>query len=188
MPLFRAVIFTVHDMRFSARCALEASNAAKVRIDKIQEIIAESKYSIHDLSRTQLDRIHKLPRFNMPFELGLDLGCKRFGKRHQREKVILILDVERFRYQKFISDISGQDIYAHNGSQRQVIYQIRDWLRPQLDPEKVIIPSGAEILARFRTFKLELPTLSRRLRWDPRHLNFADYVYAAASWISENPL
>lgn len=98
LPLFRAVIFTVHDMGFRARCALEASNAGQVRIDKIQDIIAECKYSIHDISRTELDRTSRLPRFNMPFELGLDLGCKRFGKDHQQEKVILIMDVGRFRY------------------------------------------------------------------------------------------
>ena len=76
LPLFRTIIFTVHDMGFRARCALEASNAGNVRIDKIQNIIAECKYSIHDLSRTQLDRRHRLPRFNMPLELGIDLGCK----------------------------------------------------------------------------------------------------------------
>jgi hypothetical protein len=124
----------------------------------------------------------------MPFELGLDLGCKRFGKRHEREKVILIMDVERFRYQKFISDISGQDIYAHDGSHRLVINQVRDWLRPHLNPEKVVIPSGTEIQARFRTFKRDLPTISSRLRWNPKRLNFVDYVYAVANWISENPL
>jgi len=81
LPLFRAVIFTIHDMGFRARCSLEASNAGNVRIDKIQDIIAQSKYSIHDLSRTQLDRRNRLPRFNMPLELGIDLGCKRFWER-----------------------------------------------------------------------------------------------------------
>jgi hypothetical protein len=107
LPLFRAIIFTIHDMGFRARCALEASNAGNVRIDKIQNIIAECKYSIHDLSRTQLDKTHRLPRFNMPLELGLDLGCKKFGKEHEQEKVVLVMDIERFRYQRFISDISG---------------------------------------------------------------------------------
>src|SRR5258705_9179249 len=103
-------------MGFRDRCALEASNAGNVRIDKIQNIIPECKYSIHDLSRTQLDKIHRLPRFNMPLELGFDLGCKRFGKEHEQEKVVLVMDIERFRYQRFISDISGQDVYAHGAN------------------------------------------------------------------------
>ncbi|MET0648950.1 MAG: hypothetical protein ABW208_20250 [Pyrinomonadaceae bacterium] len=145
--LFRAIIFTVHDMRFRARCALEASNTGQVRIDKIQDIIADCKYSIHDTSRTQLDREHRLPRFNMPLELGLDLGCKRFGKDHQQEKVILVMDVERFRYQKFISDIAGQDIYAHGGRQAQVINVVREWLRPELDPRTVLSRAAKEFLS-----------------------------------------
>lgn len=188
LPLFRAVIFTVHDMGFRARGALEASNAGKVRIDKIQDIIAECKYSIHDISRTQLDKTHRLPRFNMPLELGIDLGCKRFGQAHEQEKVILVMDVERFRYQKFISDIAGQDVYAHGGTQRQIVEVVREWLRPELDPKKVIIPSGAEILKRYRAFRRGLPSICARLRWNPQKLGFVDYAYAVATWISAHPL
>src|SRR5436190_1630456 len=78
-PFFNAIVFTVHDIGFRPRCALEASNAGQFRLEKIMDIISECKYSIHDLSRTSLDRETELPRFNMPFELGLDLGCRRFG-------------------------------------------------------------------------------------------------------------
>jgi len=187
LPLFRAIIFTVHDMGFRDRCALEASNAGNVRIDKIQNIIAECKYSIHDLSRTQLDKTHRLPRFNMPLELGIDLGCKRFGKEHEQEKVVLVMDIERFRYQRFISDISGQDVYAHGGTQRGIVNEVREWLRPELDPRRVVIQSGVEILTRFRKFKRALASICFRLHWDPDRLGFVDYAYAVASWISANP-
>src|SRR5262245_19554392 len=77
-PLFQAIVFAVHDVGFRPRCALEASNAGQFRLSKIIDIISECKYSIHDLSRTELDSTTKLPRFNMPLELGLDLGCKNF--------------------------------------------------------------------------------------------------------------
>ncbi len=174
-------------MGFRSRCALEASNAGNVRINKIQNIIAECKYSIHDLSRTQLDKTHRLPRFNMPFELGMDLGCKRFGKAHEQEKVVLVMDIESFRYQKFISDISGQDVYAHGGTQIGIVSEVREWLRPELDPTRAIIPSGAEILTRFRQFKRVLPSICQRLHWDPIRLSFVDYAFAVASWISANP-
>jgi hypothetical protein len=167
LPLFRAIIFTVHDIGFTARCALQESNAGDVRIDKIQNIIAECKYSIHDLSRTQLDKVHRLPRFNMPLELGLDLGCKRFGVAHQQEKVVLVMDVERYRYQRFISDISGQDVHEHGGTQRGIINVVRDWLMLELDPRKVVIPSGEEILTRFGKFKRALPSICLRLHWNP---------------------
>jgi hypothetical protein len=188
LPLFRAVIFTVHDMGFRARCALEASNAGNVRIDKIQDIIASCKYSIHDISRTELDKTHKLPRFNMPLELGIDLGCKKFGQGQRQEKVILVMDVDRFRYQKFISDIAGQDVYAHGGTQKQIISVVREWLRPEMDPKKIIIPSGAEMLKRFQAFQKDLPSICARLHWNLKQLGFVDYAYAVATWISANPL
>jgi hypothetical protein len=188
LRLFRAIIFAVHDLGLKARSALEASNAGTVRIDKIQDIIGSCKFSIHDLSRTQVDRIYRLPRFNMPLELGIDLGCKRFGTELQKTKVILILDVERFRYQRFISDIAGQDVYSHGGTQREAIVQVREWLRPELNPEKATIPGGKEILQRFRSFQRELPSICRRLKWNLSTLGFADYVYATTNWISDNPV
>lgn len=124
----------------------------------------------------------------MPLELGIDLGCKRFGKEHEQEKVVLVMDIERHRYQRFISDISGQDIYPHGGTQRGIVNEIREGLRSELDPRSVIIPSGAEILSRFRTFKRALPSICARLHWDSKRLRFLDYAYAVASWISANPL
>lgn len=95
--LFDAIVFAVHDMGFRPRCALEARNAGQFRLEKILEIISQCKYSIHDLSRTELDPENRLPRFNMPFELGLDLGCKKFGSAAHREKVCLILDAKPLR-------------------------------------------------------------------------------------------
>jgi len=187
-PLFNAIIFAVHDIGFRPRCALEASNAGQFRLTKIMDIISECKYSIHDLSRTELDKPSQLPRFNMPLELGLDLGCRRFGSPHQKEKVCLILDVEQYRYQKFISDISGQDIYAHGGSQRRVLELVRNWLRLELDPRIVIIPSGAKIFQRYKTFQRALPSVCSNLNWNPKNLPFTDLSYAIAFWIKRNPL
>src|SRR5438045_3535035 len=93
-PLFQAIIFTVHDCGFRPRCALEASNAGQFRLEKIMGIINECKYGIHDISRTKLDTINRLPRFNMPLELGLDLGSRRFGSQRHKGKIHLIMDME----------------------------------------------------------------------------------------------
>ena len=48
---------------------------------KIYGLIEECRYGIHDLSRTKLDEINALPRFNMPIELGLFLGAMRYGRK-----------------------------------------------------------------------------------------------------------
>lgn len=187
-PLFNAIVFSVHDIGFRPRCALEASNAGQTRLNKILDIISECKYSIHDLSRTESDSKSGLPRFNMPLELGLDLGCKRFGKAHQTEKVSLILDIKRFRYQKFISDISGQDIYAHGNKEKTIISIVRNWLSLELDPRITIVPGGNKIFQRYQDFQSALPALCDNLKWNPKELAFADFSFAVATWISENPI
>src|SRR5207244_972943 len=107
-PLLEAVVFAVHDCGYVARSSLEVTDASQVRIEKITAIIEACRLGIHDISRTEIDPQTQLPRFNMPLELGLFLGAKRFGTGKHKAKTCLILDVERYRYQKFISDIAGQ--------------------------------------------------------------------------------
>ena len=99
-----------------------------------------------------------------------------------------MLDVAPFRYQKFISDIAGQDIYAHGGSEQRAIQIVRDWLRLQLDPQTRLIPSGSKIFERYQDFQHDLPVLCDQLQWNPHELQFADFSYAVASWIASNPL
>src|ERR1700686_3205317 len=128
-PLFNAIVFVTIYCGFRARCALEIDDGSQVRIDKIFAVIEECRFGIHDLSRTQLDKATGLPRFNMPLELGMFLGAKRFGDALQKRKLCLILDRDTYRYQKYISDIAGQDIRAHKSSEGNAISITRDWLR-----------------------------------------------------------
>ena len=90
--MFEAMVFAVAHCGFQPRCALEASDAGHVRVQKIAAIIRDCALGIHDISRTELDKKSRLPRFNMPFELGLFLGAKWFGDDSQRRKNTLILD------------------------------------------------------------------------------------------------
>ena len=98
----------------------------RARFEKIMDTIAESAYGIHDISRTELDSDNGLPRFNMPLELGVFLGCKRYGGRKQRLKCCLVLDREKYRYQKFVSDIAGQDVRSHDANPRVAVSQVRN--------------------------------------------------------------
>jgi predicted nucleotide-binding protein len=121
IPLFDAILFTVYKCGFRPRCSLEFDDGGQVRIEKINKIIEECRFGIHDISRTELDGGNNLPRFNMPFELGLFLGAKRFGSKLQRSKVLMILDKERHRYHQYISDISGQDVKSHDNDPEKLI-------------------------------------------------------------------
>ena len=64
----------------------------------------------------------------MPFELGLFLVARRFGAKLQRDKQCLVLEAERYRYQKYLTDISGQDIRQHDNEPAKAVGAVRDWL------------------------------------------------------------
>jgi hypothetical protein len=187
-PLFNAIVFAVYDMGFRPKSAKDESNAGETRFHKIQDLIEECRYSIHDISRADIDVLTGLARFNMPLELGLDLGCKRYGKPYHQEKVLLVLDVERFRYRNFISDIAGQDIEAHGADEGEVIKAVRNWLRLEVDPKLVITPSGKLIRERYGRFQATLPSICAKVGWDIDDLPFSDFSWAVYDWITNNPL
>ena len=108
--LHYALVFAVYDCGSIPRSAQEVVDAVEVRIDKILRLIRESKFGIHDISLTEADTRTGLPRFNMPLELGLFLGAKAFGRGKQRQKGTLVLERRRYLYQRYCSDIAGQDI------------------------------------------------------------------------------
>lgn len=184
--LFDAIVFAIIDSGFTARCALEIDNGAQIRIDKITRIIGDCCLAVHDLSRTQLDPKTRLPRFNMPLELGIFLGAHRFGSGRDRRKTCLILDTERYRYQKFISDIAGQDIKGHDNDCPKAITAVRNWLFSQTD--RVSIPSGQKIHARFQQFEKGLPAACRKLHWQHRALTFREKVHLMSEWTRQVPL
>ena len=182
-PLFHAAVFTVVDCGFVPRCALEVDDGSEVRIDKVCNLIGECRFGIHDLSRTELDLRSKLPRFNMPLELGIFIGAKRFGGKIHDRKSCLILDIEPYRYQAFISDIAGQDIRAHGGDDRKLVGAIRDWLRAA--SRRATLPGGAAIFARFQQFQRALPGIARRLHLKVNEITFVDLLAAIATWLDQ---
>ena len=70
-PIFNAITFAVYDLGFVARCARETDDSGEGRLSKIERIIEQCKFGIHDISEVRLDTVNNLPRFNMPLELGL---------------------------------------------------------------------------------------------------------------------
>ena len=182
-PLFEAIVFAVQIAGFKSRCALEAGDAAQVRLEKIMKIIGECKYGIHDISRTELNE-RKLPRFNMPLELGIDLGCREFGTPRQKDKRLLIMDKKEHRYQQFISDISGQDIKAHATNLKLVIGLVRDWLRTECKADD--IPGGDYMYKRYKVFQKKLPELRKALKLDLKKISFVDLSYTMQIWLEEN--
>lgn len=68
----------------------------------------------------------------MPFELGIDFGCRQYFGNGRNSKRFLILEEKTYRYQAALSDIAGCDIKAY-GSDEQLAPQnavrhVRNWL------------------------------------------------------------
>lgn len=173
-PLFHSIVFAVIHCGYTVRCALEAEDTGATRIEKIYKLIDECRYGIHDVSRIEHDAINSLPRFNMPFELGLFLGARRFGGREQRSKGCLVLEAERYRYQKFLSDIAGQDIRQHGNEPAQAVGAVRDWLAGSRSKKASPLPGATAIMKHHGEFEANLPAMLRAAELEPAELGFFD--------------
>jgi hypothetical protein len=175
-PIFEAVVFAVNAAGFR----LDSSEIGCTRSSKI----GSCRYSIHDLSRTTLDEATSLPRFNMPLELGIDLGCKAFSP-DCGDKSLLIFDSEQYRFQKFVSDIGGQDIHHHGNSAKTAVVSVRNWLRAESGKE--MIPGGTTIFTNYEAFRTDLPRICSQLRLHPEELTFTDFSFTILTWLGTHP-
>jgi hypothetical protein len=175
--IFQAIVFAIHDCGFFPICM--KGTCSEIRLYKILEKMENCKFAIHDLSRQEL---HKPPRFNMPFELGLFIGCQQYK---DDEKEFLVLDSKKYAYQKIISDILGIDPEYHKNNPKIAINKVRNWLRSYEAKEMIL--AGPKIWERYQEFRRELPRLCRELGYTLREFmndfNFIDYSNFITGWI-----
>jgi hypothetical protein len=119
--LFLAYIAATSAFGFTPRATLEIPFGER-RLDRILALILESRYSIHDLSRVQLDRnAPRTPRFNMPFELGLTVALARSGLAGHSW---VVCEAVPHRIKKSLSDLDGTDPYIHGGTIKGVFREL----------------------------------------------------------------
>lgn len=126
-PLLRPLLFTIVFLGFNPKIASERSDSGEFRLAKISGLIRASRYSIHDLSRLQATSPGEFYRMNMPFELGIEYGCRLFGGSPLDEKRCLILEKQPFEYMNALSDLSGIDIKSHGEEPIRLVRQVRNW-------------------------------------------------------------
>lgn len=93
--------------------------------------------------------------------------------------------LQKIIFQKYLSDIGGQDVLRHGNSQKAAVSGVRDWLRSE--SEVSTIPSGSGIYERYVRFRDELPDICSRLHLDVHNLTFVDLSYAISGWLSARP-
>lgn len=124
-PLRDVILFTI---RFVGGNPLisQTFDASVSRLESIIAMIGNSEISIHDLSRIQFNK-DELPRFNMPFELGLDFGAKHYHP-ELRNKSFCILVGESYTYQAYLSDLAGRDPAVHNNDEQTLCFRVAAFL------------------------------------------------------------
>jgi len=148
-----SILFAVKCLGFIPRLSLEKSDAGTARLANIVLLIESCKFGIHDLSRILAEKEGEHARMNMPFELGIDYGCKSYKDGIHKHKKMLVLEKERYRFQRALSDLSGSDIKNHNDDPIKATKAIRDWF---ITEELKTGPSHKTIWYRFNDFTSDL--------------------------------
>lgn len=180
--ILRAYVFAVMDCGLRPRCARETDNAAEIRVEKIIKLLSGCRLSIHDLSYTGLDPDSGLPRFNMPFELGLALAVDRLQAK-KPERQFVVFETTAHAAKKCLSDISGQDCRSHGLLPGVIVSETRDWLRTAHGRP---LPGPDIMLDRHSRFESDFPDLCQRFGQRPTSLVFVDLCEMIRNWIAEN--
>ena len=120
-PLFLALLAGLAALGREPHCVLEVPSSGQNRLDRIYSLIERCGASIHDLSRTSLSGALRVPRFNMPFELGLACSIAR-----RQEHSFFVLEEHPFRLQASLSDLNGHDPHIHEGTQDGILQFLLD--------------------------------------------------------------
>jgi hypothetical protein len=150
---FLSYICAIHSFGMVPRVTLEIPGGTR-RLDRIFALIQSCEFSVHDLSRVQLDRTKpRTPRFNMPFELGLAVAWERLkGRRY----VWFVMEAMRHRLAKSLSDLNGTDVYIHGGTISGVF---REMGNAFVRRKKSSVPQMWEI---YREVRKQIPTILAR--------------------------
>ncbi|MBT9329453.1 hypothetical protein [Paracidobacterium acidisoli] len=152
--LYLAYIVGLTELSLTPKATL-AIPGGTARLDRIFELIQTCRYSIHDLSRVQLDRVPPpTPRFNMPFELGLALG---WAKLNPGQHTWFVFETANRRAQKSISDLNGTDCNIHDGQVQGVMRELRNaFVRRRNQPD---VP---QMMENYEALRKLLPGLRRQ--------------------------
>lgn len=183
-PILQAVAFCVADMGFYPRLAPENSDNGTSRLERIVELVRESRFGIHDLSRCRATDVGEYYRLNMPFELGLDHAAARYGGGRLSTKSILVLEQARFDSQKSLSDISGWDIESHSGDYLIAVRRVNRWLAQHGGAEPVGPTKVVHDYQDFQEWYWEREIHRGASEDDIRDYPTIDFVRAMSEWVS----
>jgi hypothetical protein len=152
--LFLSYVCAIHAFGMDPRVTLEIPGG-KRRLDRIFELIQSCDFSVHDMSRVQLDRAKpRTPRFNMAFELGLTVAWERMGS---EQHMWFVMEAVNYRLAKSLSDLNGTDPYIHGGTIDGVFREMGNAL-----VRKGRQPGVREMWSIYREVRAQVPAILKR--------------------------
>jgi hypothetical protein len=182
-PILRPILFTIIYLGLTPQIASQLTDSGEQRINKILSLILKSKYSLHDLSRIRSKKRGELFRLNMPFELGIDYGCRLTSTRHLKRKRFLVLGAKPYDYKKALSDLAGVEASSHRNNPEKAVLAVRNWL---VDVHLKTAPSASVVWKRFVAFQDSFDTQRKRDGFSARDLRMMpvrEYIGFIRNWL-----
>jgi hypothetical protein len=161
----------------------------------VRSITARLIRCLHDINRRNEERKNslKLPnefyRMNMPFELGIEYGCRYFASDHLGEKRCLILERPRHDYMKSLSDLSGIDIKSHTNDPPELVRAVRSWFIETVGLRN--IDSATVIWYRFTDFMTDFYETRTSQGFSDRDLEempVVEFIHFIQEWLQRQPM
>lgn len=150
--LYLAYIVGCVELSLTPKATLAISGGTR-RLERILRLIQSCRYSIHDLSRVELDRNPPpTPQFNMPFELGLAVA-------NTQPHTWFVFESKLRRAQKSISDLDGTDCNIHGGTVEGVMRELCNAF-----VRRSYRPTVEQMMQTYRKTQQLLPEMLRRTR------------------------
>jgi hypothetical protein len=152
-PYFVTLVGTLVSLGQTPRCVLEIPETGAGRLTRIFELLSSCRASIHDLCRVGVPA-----RFNMPFELGVACALALQGEPHE----IVVLDRQRYRLDRTLSDYKGRDPLIYS-SLDTLVDAVADVFQVADEPSPEVLKAEARVLRRSaRAIAASPGTLFRR--------------------------
>ena len=182
--LLRPILFTIVYLGFTPQIASQTADSGEQRINKILSLILKARYSIHDLSRIKSRRGGEFFRLNIPFELGIDYGCRRAVAGYLRKKRFLVLGARPHDYKRALSDLAGIDAKSHANDPEKAVIALRNWFVETVHLNRA--PSGSAIWEEFVDFRAQFYVQRKKDGFSRQDLNMMpvrEYIASIRHWL-----
>lgn len=182
--LLQPILFTIVYFGFIPQIASQTVDSGEQRINKILSLILKSRYSLHDLSRIRSRKLGEVFRLNIPFELGIDYGCRRTSAAYLRKKRFLVLGANPHDYKRALSDLGGVDAKSHGDDPKKAMFALRNWFVDTVHLKKAA--SGSSIWEKFVQFDWDFYHEGKKAGFSRQDLDtmpVREYIACIRDWL-----